>query len=299
MTEILQRIGRVRRVVTAGQLSVDTHITVERLPQANEDVLVSDWEDLPGGAAANVAAAVAVGGFPATVISRVGVDAEGELLTADMRSYGVRTDRVVVDPNRRTSHLLVTKEASGARSFFLDLRGASFHLDVMDVSLGDEELLCFVGCRLDLAVEVSLSFPSIAKAVSLGFWVASREVEASDKLRAVLDVSDLVFMNAEEYGLLPTAVRAYLHAWVEVGRNLVITDCAKPARVIVAGAQHLVNPESGVELVDTIGCGDAFMGAYIASLLQGAGPVEACASGHRLAARVAASTLERIKPDRE
>jgi fructokinase len=84
---------------------------------------------------------------------------------------------------------------------------------------------------------------------------------------------------------------------VEAARSLgpaitLLTRGARGASVVTAGDEVAV-PAQRVQVVDTIGAGDAFAGAFVARRAQGAGPVEAA----KFAARVAAVTCTRAGAD--
>jgi D-beta-D-heptose 7-phosphate kinase/D-beta-D-heptose 1-phosphate adenosyltransferase len=92
-------------VVVLGDAMLDTYLegTSSRLCQEGP-VPVVDVEqrrDLPGGAA-NVAANVAALGARARLLSVVGADREGALVTAELEARGVGTDGLVTAPERQT-----------------------------------------------------------------------------------------------------------------------------------------------------------------------------------------------------
>src|SRR5947209_10471554 len=144
------------RHILVGHLSWDTQVRVERIPSPDEDTLCSISDPLPGGAAGNVAAALALSGADVSISTRVGIDGEGSDLATDLGEYGVALDLIRKAPNTRTTRLLVVMNASGERSFYLDTGGASFGLSADDVLSGydDGAHLIFAGCSFALANEV-------------------------------------------------------------------------------------------------------------------------------------------------
>lgn len=93
------------------------------------------------------------------------------------------------------------------------------------------------------------------------------------RITRVLARADVVKVSTEDLAfLLPGAPVSAAIAWVQAmgPRVVLVTDGAAPVRVLVDGVEHQV-PAPRVEVVDTIGAGDAFGGAFLACLVQGGG----------------------------
>jgi fructokinase len=93
------------------------------------------------------------------------------------------------------------------------------------------------------------------------------------RLTRVLARADVVKVSTEDLAfLLPGSSTQAAAAWVQAlgPRVVLITDGPAPVRVLIDGAEHLV-PAPRVEVVDTIGAGDTFGGAFLACLVQGGG----------------------------
>ncbi|HEX7036902.1 MAG TPA: PfkB family carbohydrate kinase [Pseudomonadales bacterium] len=91
------------------------------------------------------------------------------------------------------------------------------------------------------------------------------------------------------------------HEWNALGRHVpgervlrhrlqvVITDGPGPAELLPGGTLVPVPPVPAEQVVDPTGCGDAFVAALLAALLDGSPLPQAVAAGHRLAAGCLAS----------
>ena len=92
----------------------------------------------PGGAPANFLAAIARLGGRTALLSKVGADAFGTMLTGTLREVGVDTRGVVVAEDAFTTLAFVTLDARGERSFsFARKPGADTQLrfEELDLSL--------------------------------------------------------------------------------------------------------------------------------------------------------------------
>lgn len=287
------------RVVTIGHLSMDHHILVESIPGPNQDAFVIDSSNQPGGAAANVAAAIAAGKFPAAIATLIADDDPGLLLSEDMNQHGVDTDLIMTETGGRSSRLLVVKDPTGARSFYLDLTGASFKLAASDLvkNLRANDVVAFAGCALELAANICELCPNLMKVANVGFWIASGEDENPRFTASILSRLDILFANRTEFFGLDPSIRDYLlNSWLVGDRQILVTDGANPTSIFHAGAELTVDVAPIETVVDTIGCGDAFMGGYLAEYFRGGSKTDSCVVGHRLAGLVAASLTERVQP---
>ena len=96
----------------------------------------------PGGAPANFLAAIARLGGRTALLSKVGADAFGTMLTGTLCEVGVDTRGVVVAEDAFTTLAFVTLDARGERSFsFARKPGADTHI-------GCKDCLCGILCRL-------------------------------------------------------------------------------------------------------------------------------------------------------
>ncbi|MGW7257808.1 carbohydrate kinase family protein [Streptomyces sp. NPDC054834] len=252
---------------------------------------------LPGGAGANVACwAAHTGCADVRLLGRVGVDAaawhERELVAAGVRP------RLVIDPEAATGTVvcLVDTGASAERTFLTD-SGASLRLEPADWS---DALLDGVA-RLHLSGYLLFSEPSRAlAAVALGA-ARARGVPVSldpasagflarlgvDRFLAFAERLDVLLPSRDEAALL-TGLPDPVDAAAKLSRHVplvVAKGGADGALVARSGALLARVPAAPATPRDTTGAGDAFTGAFLASLVAGAAPEEAAVAGCRAGAR--------------
>ena len=257
---------------------------------------------VPGGAGANVACWAAHWGCTdVRLLGRVGADAaawhERELVASGVRP------RLVVDPDAATGTVicLVDTGASAERTFLTD-SGASLRLDPGDWS---DSLLDGV-VRLHLSGYLLFSEPSralvavaLASARARGVPVSLDPASAGflvelgvDRFLALVEGVDVLLPSRDEACLL-TGLPDPADAAAKLSRHvpLVVTkQGAEGALVAHSGTVHARVPAEPTTPRDTTGAGDAFTGAFLATLLAGAAPEEAAREG----CRAGAQAVERV-----
>jgi sugar/nucleoside kinase (ribokinase family) len=240
-----------------------------------------------GGSAANVAAAVAAARTPVRFIGRVGDDAVGDRLVAELGGAGVE---VCVQRGGRTGCVVVLVDPDGERTMFPD-RAAAAELGPVDHAMLDGTAVLHVplygfldpaaaGHVLDAVAHAT----STGAQLSLDLSATSAIVELTpERVRGLVDDlrPALVFANAAEFDAAGLAALR-----PQAGGRFVVKDGPRPARLVAAdGSVELVEPERVDGVRDTTGAGDRFAGAFLASWAAGASPRACCEAGHRAAAR--------------
>ncbi|WP_019067601.1 carbohydrate kinase family protein [Streptomyces hokutonensis] len=252
---------------------------------------------VPGGAGANVACWAAHWGCAdVRLLGRVGADSaawhERELVASGVRP------RLVVDPEAATGTVicLVDTGASAERTFLTD-SGAALRLGPEDWS---DALLDGV-VRLHLSGYLLFSGPSRAFVATAVESARARGVPVSldpasagfleelgvDRFLALVEGVDMLLPSRDEACLL-TGLPDPADAAAKLSRHvpLVVTkQGAQGALVAHSGTVHAHVPAEPATPRDTTGAGDAFTGAFLATLLTGADPEEAAREGCRAGAR--------------
>jgi sugar/nucleoside kinase (ribokinase family) len=246
----------------------------------------------PGGAPGNVAAGLARLGLRSAMISKVGPGSFGDLLVETLATAGVVTDGIMRAATEPTALAVVSLTPGGERDFVLYRQGCA------DASLSEDELPMDVlrSCRvlhvgsLSLATPVSAAAQRRAVAVVRGAGgLISADVNLRPALWRDLDAmratgaeaarnADILKVSTEELTLLTghddikTGVEALWHPALKF---LAVTRGAEGASLFTR-TRAVEIPGIPVGVVDTVGCGDAFMAALLAGILErGVGPLAA------------------------
>ncbi|WP_327404878.1 sugar kinase [Streptomyces sp. NBC_01288] len=252
---------------------------------------------VPGGAGANVACWAAHWGCTdVRLLGRVGADSaawhERELVASGVRP------RLVVDPEAATATVicLVDTGASAERTLVTD-SGAALRLgpeDWSDSLLDGVVRLHLSGYLLFSEPGRALAYVAVESARARGVPVSLDPASAGflvelgvDRFLALVEGVDVLLPNRDEACLL-TGLPDPADAAAKLSRHvpLVITkQGAEGALVAHSGTVHARVPAEPAVPLDTTGAGDAFTGAFLATLLTGADPEKAAREGCRAGAR--------------
>jgi fructoselysine 6-kinase len=229
--------------------------------------------DYPGGNCVNVAVFARRLGADAAYLGVFGDDDAGDFLAASIAAEGVDVSRSVVRAGE--SGVSTLRVERGERTF-LGWNGGGVTVRT-PLELDDPLLQYVAGFDLVHSSVYSRSEPELPKLAG-GPALVSFDLSSEDEFRtpAYLDrvcpSADLVLLSCSH--LDEAATRALLADAVARGASVALatrgTDGAvvTDGTVTVSAGAHLVDDPSTI--VDTMGCGDAFLAGFVVSLL-GAG----------------------------
>lgn len=240
----------LRPLAVVGSVNVDLTASVARLPAPGETVLGGTLARTPGGKGANQAAAAARLGAPVRMIGCVGDDADGRWMLEGLADAGVDVSGVWLGDGT-TGTALITVDAQGENQIAV-CQGANADVSLLGVSFEpDEAVLTQLEIPLDVVSALAISVP--------GFF-AVNAAPAATLPAAIVDRADLVIVNETEYALLPQLADARLVA---------VTYGADGAALRRNGSEVARVPSPRVEVISSVGAGDAFCAALTLALHAG------------------------------
>ena len=228
----------------------------------------------PGGSPLNVAYGLGRLEHDVALLTRLGDDAHGRLLTGHLAAGGVRLLPGAVDGDR-TSVARAEVDAEGKATYDFDLVWR-----VPDAPLPADLALLHTG-SIGAAVD-----PGAATALDLMRSVRGRATTSYDpnvrpaffdspaaalaRVEEFVAAADVVKASDEDLEwLLPGQdVEAVAHRWQGRGPALVVVTRGSAGAVAVSGAGTLHVPAPRVDVVDTVGAGDAFMSGLLHALAE-------------------------------
>jgi fructokinase len=234
-----------------------------------------------GGAPANVAAAVKKLGTPSAFIGKVGNDIFGTYLINELGKAGVDTSGIVRDKSHPTPLAFIKTEAGRREYSFMRQNTADMNLKYDEVALRliDNAKILHFGALL-LAEEPSRS--AVANTVehakqkgkiisySLNYrpqlW--KNHDDAAIAMRSVLSFVDILKVSEDELeliadsgNLLPSVCKL-LSGGIKI---ILVTQGAKGCIVAAKSGVQEVRAYK-IPIVDTLGAGDSFIGAFLSRI---------------------------------
>lgn len=269
-----------------GQLYAIGEILIDFIPLekgvALKDVIA--FERAPGGAPANVAAAVAKYGHKSSMISKLGKDAFGDFLVEKLEEAGVACDKIFRTDEANTALAFVSLKDNGERDFSF-YRNPSADLLLRDDEVDPDwfqagDIIHF--CSVDLvespmkqahkkaimAISKAGGLVSFDPNVRLPLWKS--EEDCRQAILEFLSYAHIVKVSDEELEFITginneeKAIRSLFTGNVKA---VVYTKGAAGADLFLS-EEKFESSGYAVMPVDTTGAGDAFIGGFLYQLLR-------------------------------
>jgi ribokinase len=277
-------------VFVLGSINQDFVLKVERRPNPGETVTNAELSTHNGGKGANQAAAAARLGASVTFLGRVGDDDFGEPLVRALQEKGIDTSLVEQASGKSTGAALITVTPDGENAITV-APGANRSLTPEDAEAASEKIrnARVLVAQMEIPVETVLRAVEVAAErgtralVNLApiFEVPRELLERLDPL--VVNEHEAAFLLGSGVDALDGAFSAALELLSLGPRSAVIT-VGEAGAVFAEGESSGHVPAPKVDVVDTTGAGDAFVGALAVKLARDASLEEAVAYAVRAGA---------------
>jgi ribokinase len=259
-------------IVVVGSINRDLVVTAPSLPLPGETILGNGYSQHNGGKGANQAVALARLGRDVSMIGCVGHDAHGSSLVEAMRTEGVNVDSV----SRSSSHTgiaVITVDRAVENSIVV-VPGANADLDGAAV---DAAASTIAEANIVLA-QLEIPLPSVSRAFDHAVGTVVLNPAPGSKLDAeLLDSVDYLIPNRTEMAALsgrevPESDEQILLAIEALGFNgvVIVTLGGEGAVAVHDGVKVASVTPPSVDVVDTVGAGDAFCAGFCDALARDA-----------------------------
>ena len=278
-------------LICCGAINWDINLFMDRLPRTGEEVPVNTIQRVSGGTAANVSVAAAriLGPGKVAFIGALGEDAIAEEQIKILEDEGVDPSGILLIPNEESGQAYISISKEGANEihtyFGANLRITGEHMqDKERLNLIKEAKVCVI---MDPPIETAKKLAELCKKNGVKvIWDPG--VYAEEGLEALLTTLvnvDYFILNHIEYENLlgtsdPKKVAEELthhvkeiKAIIKHGAEGCILCEDDGATIIQMEAVPLL--ELGLKVVNTVGCGDAFIGGFASALVEGKDHIEA------------------------
>jgi ribokinase len=277
-----------------GSMMIDRVSRVHALPRAGETVVALSSSVHAGGKGANQAAAAAKCGARVRMLGRTGRD--GAFIVEALRAARVDVDAIsTADAVSGAATVLVAQSGENA---IVIAPESNTRLVLAEIAAFLEP-----AAQGDIVLfqnECSCLHDGIAHAAAraLRVWLNAAPADASLRAIRYEKLSGLVVNETEAEALTgePDPARALETLATRMPHGTVIVTLGAQGAIAAIGRARHAHRGFEVEAVDTVGCGDAFVGAYLASIAEGRGIDESLARANAAGALAAMRAGMLISP---
>lgn len=271
-------------ITVLGSINVDLVIEVTRLPHPGETSLGLAYDVMSGGKGANQALAAHRAGAKVLLVGAVGRDAFADPALATLREEGLDLSHVRRSLAFRTGLASVAVDAKGQNQIAV-AAGANHEVTVNDLPEGSIDRWKTLLLQMEIQVE------EVEKAITLAHQAGGRVflnlAPALPLSESLLDAVEILILNESEavalahsFALSASDAKSLAKGLADRrGRAVVVTAGEQGAFLAQPSARTLHVAAPQVAVFDTLGAGDAFVGAFAAALDIGMPQMEACKRG--------------------
>ena len=268
-------------VICIGAALVDMVAQVERYPENDDEVFVSDLNLLSGGAAANTAYACAIIGLKTAFIGKLGRDdVFGLKIINDFNEVKVNTELLKYSDEYRTGSAYIALNKEGDRRIYAH-SGAANYLSKEDIKVNELSFtsIIFLSSLKNIEPFIEAAIIGRNKKIPVILNPGMLIIEQGFiNIKILLEKIDILIMSQREFEVLLdlknkkinlNMVREETDNLFSLGINVVvITKGKKGALILTPGNAELIPPIEMNKVVDTTGAGDAFSAGFMYGFIQ-------------------------------
>lgn len=255
------------RVVGLGQAHIEHIAVTDRYPDADTTVDLPEFSIQGGGRVATALAIVASWGLEAALLGRLSDDEFGRFTVNSLAPLGVDTSGVRMQPGRMSPYRLVILDRSTHRATTLYTPGSIDPLALQEIDFAAIEqarLLLLDGSDPVTQLAAAQRARGTQVPVMLDVGRSSEEVLPLIQQTDVLIASERAILD-----LAPHAeIEDSLAELSRMGPSTVLVTMGAEGSIGLQGHKLVRQPPLDVEIVDTTGAGDVYLGAFCYGLVK-------------------------------
>jgi ribokinase len=254
-------------LITIGDANLDLLLQVKDFPALDDEVDVCSYRRMPGGDAANIAAAGAKLGLKTAILACIGDDEEGIMLTRAFETCRVNTSLLQRSTKNETGLAVAAVRSDGLRNLYLH-RGAN-----NDRLLNDQFVAALRGTSMlhisdPLEGEVKTLTKILKLLPSLQFSIDPGAVTARrglDPLKPLLEKAAICFLNEGEARLLTSCdgLSGAIDLLLASGPEIIVVKQGATGCLVATKGSQTTFPGFNVAAADSTGAGDAFDAGFL------------------------------------
>ncbi|KGM94593.1 ribokinase [Clostridium novyi A str. 4552] len=259
-------------ICVIGSINMDVVLKIDRMAKVGETIFAKDLKNISGGKGANQAIACSRMNSKVSMISKVGLDGNGQILVNKLKENNINTNYIFKDSEVSTGMALITVDDEGNNSIIV-ASGANMTITEEEINEASEVIR-----NSDIVIS---QFEVPVKTILEGFKLAKKynkltilnPAPAKEIDKELLKYTDIIIPNETEAFELTGVQVTDLNSAKEASRVLIedgikyviITLGSKGAAVITKENSDLVQAFK-VDAVDTTAAGDSFIGGFASHL---------------------------------
>lgn len=276
-------------IAVVGSINMDLVVKTDEIPKIGETLLGNELLQIPGGKGANQGVTIAKLEKEMTFLGKVGNDSYGEILLESMKNAGANIKHIEkIDGGSGIAVINVDKEG---RNNITVIPGANNKVDEAYLIKNKEvfeqaELVLF---QLEIPVETVKAGLKLAK--ELGKTTVLNPAPAQELDDEIIQNVDILIPNEYELERISKVKVTDQDSILEAAKVLLgkgverlIVTLGSQGVLYIDNKEHAFYKAHKVDVVDTTGAGDSFIGGFVASYVDDANIEKAIQIGQQVAA---------------
>lgn len=249
-----------RIISIVGHTALDYIVDVEKIAGKNESSPVIDYEEYPGGGAANIAVAIAKLGGKSQLISPVGTDFVSSGYEKLLTEVNVDLSRLYRIEDRKISKAFIftDREDNQATYFYW---GASSKFKELEPEPADFVHLATADSVYNAKIAQIANFVSFDPGQDLVTY-------SKENLELILAHTDILFANRHEIRRVSEMTGKSFSELKAMINTIVVTYDSEGSRIYTGNEEFLI-PVIPVKAADPTGAGDAYRAGFLLALTRG------------------------------
>jgi len=272
-------------ITVIGSLNYDIILKQKRLPNKGETYTVDSVTTSCGGKGANQAVQCSRMGVKTALLGAIGNDIYGDFLYKQLKKCGVEVKDI--KRTNESTGLGINNVLADGSLFANIVRGANFTVSKEDIDRAEEQIAKskIVILQLEIPTEVTEYAVSIASKHKcyIILNVAPAKVITDTTFSKVncliVNENEASFYIGKPITDLSSALWGCEELYKKV-KNIIVITLGEKGSLLFNGKDKIHVSARKVNVADTTGAGDSYIGSFAAKLLNGAGIVQATIFGN-------------------
>ena len=256
-----------KKIGVIGSIALDNIYNAESLPKKGERVFGNWLGSCIGGMAANQAVEAARYSAEVYILGSVGNDDVGQRMLSYLEQKGCNVDLLIKNPNVPTGQTYMFL-VDGNKDYFSIVSLGANKVDLSDGIIDGLKGLDAILISLEINLNTVKTVMAYAK--EHGIYIYLCPSPAENSLPELINQADAIIVNRREaqmllgiYGNTLEEIKKEL-LQVEIGRcNMLLISLGEEGAILKDADRVYYAEGMKVEVIDSVGAGDAFTGAFV------------------------------------